>query len=455
MPRPRGLSGRLALLYAAALIAGLGLFAVFALLTIDRVQRTSIDAALATEAATAATLVVPESDSSGLDAEQINAFRHSVGAYANGALFDAGGRLKLTTVIDLPDAIAALASAPAGAARDVAIDGVRERAVVAPVVRAGKTYGRVVLWRPSGDVADVDRRAALGFAIAIPLVTLAALAAGRGLARRALRPLRDLAALTAEIEAVDLSRRIGESGDDELGTLCATFDRMLARLEESFQRQRRFAGDVAHEVRAPLAVVIAEIDIARRRPRVPAEYERVLETIREKALALDRLATDLLASYRDDAPPVVASFALRDALAEAAAKILPLAAAHDISIELHTECDTNIVADQPEIVRALVAILDNARKYGGDGRTIVATIDADEYAARAVIRDGGAGFTVNALARATERFWRDTGTHGRDGAGLGLALARALTERAGGILELTNADTGGGVVTLIFPRAPK
>lgn len=452
MRRPRSLAGRLALLYVAALVAGLLIFAAFALVTIDRVQRSSTDATLANEAATAATLVLPESDSDGFDPEHASAFRHILGAHANGALFDANGRLELSTVVDLPEAIRAFAAPGAANAHNVDIDGAQARAVTAAVARGKKRFGTVVLWRPIGNVADVDRRAALGFAIATPLLALTALAVGRALARRALRPLRALAVLIAEIEAVDLGRRIGRAGDDELGVLCGTFDRMLGRLEDAFARQRRFAGDVAHELRAPLAVVLAEIDVVRRKPRAPADYERALDIVRDEAVGLDRLATDLLASYRDDVPPTLTTFQLRDVIADAITTIAPLLVAHGITIETYVDHDVSVVTDRAELARALIAILDNARKYGGDNRAVVVRVDANECDARVTIRDAGPGFTPTALARATERFWRDAKTHGRDGSGLGLALADAIVAQAGGTFALANADVGGGLVTLTVPR---
>ncbi len=131
MRRPRSLAGRLALLYVVALVAGLIVFAAFALITIDRVQRASADATLASEAGAAAAVVVPESDSEGLDRQDAGVFRRTLGAHANGALFDAAGRLALSTVVDLPDEIRALATPGAAVARDVIIDGARARAVTA------------------------------------------------------------------------------------------------------------------------------------------------------------------------------------------------------------------------------------------------------------------------------------------------------------------------------------
>ncbi len=453
MRQPKSLGGRLALFYVSALVVGLVVFAGFALVTIDRVQRASTDAALASEAAAAATVVLPEADSGGLDADEVHAFRHVLGVRANWALFDVRGGVKFSTTTDLPDAIAALGASENAVARDVDTDGTKSRAVVARVARGRGRFGTIVLWRPIADFGDVDRRAAVGFAVAIPLLALAALVAGRRLARRALQPLRALSELIAEIEAVDLSRRLGRADDDELGALCATFDRMLERLENAFLRQRRFAGDVAHELRTPLAVVIAEIDVVRRKSRGPGDYERVLDTVRAKALALDRLTTELLASYRDDAPPKLETFRLRDAVAAAVAAIVPLVAAQRIRVSLEETSDATVVADRSDVVRALLAIFDNARKYGGSDGSVVATVDSIASEARVTIRDAGPGFSPEALKRATERFWRDGNTRSKKGSGLGLALARAVVERNGGAIVLSNGNDHGAVVTLSFPRA--
>jgi len=450
MRLPRSLAGRLAFLYAGALAVGLALFAVFALAAIDRVQRVSVDASLASDAAAAAALAAPDENVTGLDPEDAASLRRTLGAHGNAALFTPRGHLTLATVVDVPDGIRVLARATAPELRDADADGVVVRAAAAPIQHAGRRYGTVVLWRTVDDIADVDRRVAVGFAFAIPVLALTALVLGRAIAERALAPLRMLAAATAEIEATDLSRRVGSPGRDELGRLCATFDRMLARLEDAFERERRFAGDVAHEIRAPLAVIVAEVDVVRRRSRSSHEYERTLDTVRDETLALDRLATGLLATYRDAAPRATERFALDAAVAEASAVLAPLATTRGVRLDIAATPELAIVGDRSEIVRAFVAVLDNALKYGAGTPVAVRAIRNGPMAC-ATVADGGPGFSHEALAHATERFWRAAGTHGRDGSGLGLALASALLHRAGGTLTIANGPGGGGLVTLAVP----
>lgn len=451
MLRPRSLVDRLASLYAAALVAGLCIFSVLALVTIDHVQRVSVDTGLENESTIAASLVLPDTASGMLDPDNVNAFRHTLGGRANGAYFDARLHLQLTTIADVPDAISNLTSVQHMTLQNISADGVFNRIVATPVVRGNKRLGTIVLWRPIDDVTGIDRRVATGFAITILLLTVAALRVGMALARRALHPMRELAILIADIEAIDLSRRIGRAEDDEIGKLCATFDRMLARLEDAFVRQRRFAGDVAHEIRTPLAVILAEIDVIRRRVRSAAEYEQTLDIIREETTRLNRMVTDLLASYRDNTQPLLTKFFASAVVIDAIAAISPLADARGIAIFFEKKSDGEIVFDRSELVRALVAVLDNAQKYGGENRPITVCLEVTKDDAHITIRDRGPGFTKEGMKRAAERFWRDGETHGREGAGLGLSLVDAIVSRGGGSVRFSNASDGGACVDITLP----
>lgn len=452
--RARTLQGRLTAAYAVALFAALVLFAAFALALIDRVQRAAIDAQLTSEASAAAALVAPETGTSAPELENPARFRDVVGVAANGALIAPDGRVLLSTVVDVPRNLRTFATATTRATRtgNVGLGHSTARAAAAVIGPGTQRSGTVVLWRSIDDIGDVDRRIAIGFALGIPLLTLVAVLASRAVARRALSPLRDLAALASGIEASDLTRRLHREGDDELGALCATFDRMLDRLERAFERQRRFAGDVAHELRAPLAVILAEIDLARRRDRSQSEYERALDAIRTETIGLDSMTSDLLGAYRDDDLPRREVVDLGLLVRDATARVSALAQARRIEVNVDVTHDVTIVGDRNELARALVAVLENALKYGGSGRAVYVTVTNDDGRASVTIRDEGPGFTSGALDHARERFWRDDVARSRDGTGLGLSLADTLVRRSGGSLALANDPRGGALVRFEFPR---
>src|SRR6185295_9206855 len=114
--------------------------------------------------------------------------------------------------------------------------------------------------------------AAIVFAAAILVILGIATFVGSAIARRSLAPLRSMVTLASEIEAHDLSQRLASTPhNDELGQLSITFNRMLSRLQAAFERQRRFTADASHDLRAPLSVIHAEVDLALRSGRMTPE----------------------------------------------------------------------------------------------------------------------------------------------------------------------------------------
>src|SRR5437763_732045 len=130
----------------------------------------------------------------------------------------------------------------------------------------------------------------------------AAALAGRRLCRRALRPLTGMAAAARAISADDLGRRLPPAGTgDEVDDLGRAFNELLARLQESFERQRRFTGDASHQLRTPLAAMLGQVEVALRRERPPEEYQRVLTLVHKQSAKLREIVEMLLFLSRADA----------------------------------------------------------------------------------------------------------------------------------------------------------
>ena len=341
------------------------------------------------------------------------------------------------------------------------------RVGVTPVPRLVEPLGVAVTWRTLDAVGDVDRRMALVFALAIPLLVGFAFVAGNVVAARGLRPLRTLAALASEIEAHDLSRRLViASTPDELGLLCATFDRMLDRLEEGFARERRFTTDASHELRAPLAVIRAEADLTLRRPREREEYERALRAISAQSDRLEALTRDLLAEARAESAARVVGIAedatcdLGEIVRDVAERLAPLA--HQLGVELRVSLEgvAAVRAAHDTLHRAVLCIVHNALKFARTTVRVRVRDDGLSQTGSIVVADDGPGFSADGLAHAPERFWRDQQVRSRptisdfagSGTGLGLAIATALVESAHGTLDLANHDGGGAQVTIVLPR---
>ncbi len=321
-----------------------------------------------------------------------------------------------------------------------------------PVIRAGRNFGNVRVWQSGRWIGDVDRDAALlSLSVGLLLMALGTFASRR-VAGRVLAPVAQIASLAERIEARDLSGRLNADGNDEWGRLCASFDRMLDRLQGAFARERRFVDDASHEFRAPLAVLRAETDLALRRERSSDEYRAALTAVAQEAVRLERLVDELLAAARAEVDarqrrPLDASKLLR----EVGDRVRPAAAARGMNVRVEAEGEAFADANRSTLERALVAIAHNSISYGRDEGTIQLRATRQRNAVRIEIVDDGPGFTDEALAHATERFWRGDASRPRGGTGLGLAIARTMVEANRGRLALTNAAGGGAIVTIELP----
>ncbi|HEY5350505.1 MAG TPA: histidine kinase dimerization/phospho-acceptor domain-containing protein, partial [Candidatus Lustribacter sp.] len=158
------------------------------------------------------------------------------------------------------------------------------------------------IWRQLDLVDELEHLALIILSISVVVIGGSAVLVGSMVARQGLTPLRAVATLASEIEANDLSRRLGVQSDtSELGRLATTFDRMLARLEAAFERQRQFTADASHELRAPLSVIHIAAELALRREREPEAYRRVLASILRASQQLEDLTDRLLTAARADA----------------------------------------------------------------------------------------------------------------------------------------------------------
>lgn len=462
---PRSLRGQLALAYAAALLLVLILFAAATLALVDRIQRTTLDERLQTAARAVSAIVEQRNGRIDIDPRDRQQFGIIVGTRLDAAIVDGQRGVAASTVVRIPDAVRALAANSVAGTQTVKMGAASLRVTRVPVPIGRAPLGTVLVWRDLDDVEDLDNRLALAFAFAIPLLAALAVLGGGAVAARGLRPLVALAEVASEIEAHDLSRRIAiPSRPDELGRLCATFDRMLDRLEDAFDRQRRFTGDASHELRAPLSVIRAEADLMLRRVRTPPEYQRALRSIAAQADELEALTRDLLAAARGEAG-VDAGTEQVDlaAIAGAAADQLePLGRARGVAVQRELAADGAVRGSESALRRTAICLLHNALVHARPGGTVTLRVERDGDVVRLVVADDGPGFTREALLHATERFWRGDPARPRmdgdaeepqGGTGLGLSIAEAIVVSAGGTLVLGNRAEGGAIVVAAFPLA--
>jgi signal transduction histidine kinase len=271
-----------------------------------------------------------------------------------------------------------------------------------------------------------------------------------------------MAGAAGAMTAADLGRRLPDPGTgDELDELGRAFNALLERLHEAFvrlneayERQRRFAGDASHQLRTPLAALLGQVQIARRRDRSPEEYRRVLDLVQEEGARLHQIVETLLflaQPERADLPTGVVD------LAAWVPDHLRRWSDHPRAPDLHAE----IAEDTPLGVRAHPALLaqlldnllENACKYSDPGTPVAVRVWRERGSVALGVEDRGCGLTAEDLSHVFEPFFRAEQARraSRSGVGLGLAVARRITATFGGKLDVQSEP---GVGSLFVVRLP-
>jgi heavy metal sensor kinase len=376
-----------------------------------------------------------------------------------GAVYGPDGAMRAKTPELAADAVPPR-PAPVGEARidDRSVPIMGRQRVLVGALRLGSDEHAVVLMAP---LEEVDRelghlRAAL--VTTVPLALAVSGAVGYWLARKALGPMDRLRALTEEITAERLDRRLPVANpDDEVGRLARTINEMVARLERSFNEMRRFTADASHELRTPLTAIRAEAEVALRGPLGPAEQQHLLGSILEECERLTRLTDQLLALAREDAG--VARFERRPADLEALVRgvadtMRPVAEAKGQSFEVSVEPAGAALGDEGRLRQVLYNLLDNAIKYTPEGGTVALRLGRQGALAVLTVADTGIGIPAADLPRVFERFYRVDKARSRqmEGTGLGLSIARSIVVAHGGEIELESAPGRGTTVRVMLPQ---
>jgi two-component system sensor histidine kinase VanS len=276
------------------------------------------------------------------------------------------------------------------------------------------------------------------------------------LAGRMLAPLTRITDATRVAAAGSLSHRIRLPGRrDEFRELADVFDAMLARLEAHVAEQQRFAANASHELRTPLAITQTILDVARKDPsRANGELVDRLHAV--NARAIDLTEALLLLSRADQRSFAREHVDLSLIAEEATETLLPLAEKRGITIE--TACDvTPTVGSHALLLQLGTNLVHNAIVHNlPEEGTVWVTTGVQPTSAVLTVENTGEKLTPHLVASLAEPFLRGTerirGDHA--GVGLGLAIARSITQAHDGILTLTPRDEGGLRVTVRLPAAP-
>ncbi|HEV7859688.1 MAG TPA: heavy metal sensor histidine kinase [Pyrinomonadaceae bacterium] len=329
------------------------------------------------------------------------------------------------------------------------------------VDRNGKTY-LIIVSQPLNVVTEELKRIRLVLYFAVLVALALAGLGGWFLARRSLQPVVQMTERARRISAENLEQRLPIANPrDELGQLAATFNDLLARLDDSFAQQRRFMADASHELRTPLSVMRTATDVTlEAQKRSEDEYREALRVIDEQARRLTRIVEDMFTLARADAGRRALHhnhFYLDHLLLETARAANVLGARKGLLIEVADFPETTYQGDEGLLRQMILNLLDNAMKYTPAGGVVRVQLDQHDSLYTISVTDTGVGIPLEARPHIFERFYRVDKARARSeatdgaGAGLGLSIARWIAEAHHGRLELLRSDETGSTFAASLP----
>ncbi|MGN0095141.1 MAG: ATP-binding protein [Corynebacterium sp.] len=324
------------------------------------------------------------------------------------------------------------------------------------VVSEDTDAGTFTVARTTEHVDETVSATTILLAVAVPLVIVLVGAVVWIVTGRALRPVERLRRQVDSITADELSRRV-DAGDDELGALATTMNRMLARLEHSQAVQRRFVSDASHELRSPLATMRQHAELGASYPDATSLHE-LSEVVLDEGERMQNLVEGLLLLARLDENhrPPTEPVDLDDLLLAEADRLKRISA---LTVDT-SGVDAAQVEGNPRLLgRAVRNLVDNAARHA-ESRVVLGLRITDRTTSAVVltVADDGAGVPKNDRERIFDRFARLDEGRARDagGSGLGLAIVKEIVQAHHGqvvVGESTDDAThGGAVFTVALPR---
>ena len=293
--------------------------------------------------------------------------------------------------------------------------------------------------------------------LALLLLFVASLGVGWFAAGVVVTPLGRITGVARQIQATDLSRRIGMGGPkDELRDLADTFDGMLDRLESAFEAQRRFIQDASHELRNPLAVIRTNLDVALANPDAdPEELRRTAAVVERTAARMSRLVDDLLAYARHGLPDQPTERVdLRAIAVETVDEFTAPAEARGVALDHGARGEVYVNGDRTALKQALANLISNAVRLAPSGSHVTVDAGVKDNWAFLSVADEGPGIEDANRDKIFERFWRAPGQPDTDGerrSGLGLTIVKEIADRHGGTVAVASQPGRGSTFVLWLP----
>jgi two-component system OmpR family sensor kinase len=301
---------------------------------------------------------------------------------------------------------------------------------------------------PDREIQEIDDAVRVAALVALGLFAVAAVI-GWAFAGRVLAPLRLLRDTARSISDTDLSRRIPVRGRDEVAQLAATFNDMVDRLQAGFVTQRRFTDDAGHELRTPITIIRGHLELLEDDPE---ERRQTLALVLDELDRMSRIVDDLILLAKAERPDFLRTrpVDIRTLTEEVFSKVSALAPRE---WRLVRSGQGTIVADRQRLTQAVVQLAANAVRQTEKGAVVELGSSVGREEARFWVRDEGPGIPVEEQETIFRRFARG-GRRRSEGAGLGLAIVRAIVDAHRGRIELDSTVGEGATFTIVVPLEP-
>jgi two-component system OmpR family sensor kinase len=327
----------------------------------------------------------------------------------------------------------------------------RVRYLAVPVRIRGTPRGVFVVTAGlSNELEEVEQALRVDAGVSIGVLLLASVLAWV-IAGRVLAPLRLLADTARSISETDLTRRIPVEGKDEIAELARTFNAMLDRLESAFGSQKAFISDAGHELRTPITIIRGHLELL---GEDPEERRETIALVTDELDRMSRLVDDLLLLAKAQRPDFLQLEELDlDVLTRELFTKASALAARDWQLEQAGH--GRLRGDRQRLTQAVMNLAQNAVQHTKDRDPIAIGATHEGARARLWVRDKGPGLAETDRERIFERFDRGTDSAApTDGAGLGLAIVRAIAESHGGRVEVHSHVGAGATFSLVIPTEP-
>jgi len=337
---------------------------------------------------------------------------------------------------------------------DHIISDLKLRFWIDPIYKNGQLLGVVFVGHPIDVIEKSLNNLLLMLGVVFVVFLIPTVLGGYLLAKSAIAPITSISEKLKKISSENLDERVTTpKTNDEIKELAVTFNSLLDRLNQAFKRERQFIGDIAHELKTPLATQRSNIEVIRSKDRRNSEYIKALdETLIDNKRMSGTLENILdLAWSEAEMTTQFEMFDFSELIEEIRDLATKMASSKKIKIMGNIVSNIKIHGKREKLFHAIVNIVDNAVKYTPEKGTVFITLHKTPHKVYLQIKDNGIGIAKKDLPQIFERFYRGSKNEKTSGSGLGLAIAQAIISSHKGKIDIESKVEKGTIISISFP----